>query len=260
MGQLTVDADPLPKDTMDDLDISHVTVRSISNRRFTLPISIETFDNTEDTTALIDCGAEGLFVNGVISHKWRRSILSKPIKVRNVDGTFNEGGSIKEKCLINFTINRRTMTEWFYVTTLGDQNLILGLPWLEKYNPIIDWKEKTLEFRSSPEESAKMFIQSLVQRREETASEKIEDDDLVLRFITSHMELEPTDQLYKPFEYFQQDSVELHIRRYLPVQKMEHKYRTNLEESTLPTAYRPWKKVFEQNDFQSDAPGITELN
>ena len=27
---------------------------------------------------------------------------------------------------------------------------------------------------------------------------------------------------------------------------MEHKYRTNLEESTLPTAYRPWKKVFEQ--------------
>ena len=146
MGQLTVDADPLPKDTTDDLDISHVTVRSISNRRFTLPISVETFDNTEDTTALIDCGAEGLFVNDVISHKWRRSILPKPIKVRNVDGTYNEGGSIKEKCLINFTINGRTMTEWFYVTTLGDQNLILGLPWLEKYNLIIDWKEKTLEF------------------------------------------------------------------------------------------------------------------
>ena len=55
------------------------------------------------------------------------------------------------------------MTEWFYVTTLGDQSLILGLPWLEKYNPIINWKEKTLEFRSSPEESAKTFIWSLVQ-------------------------------------------------------------------------------------------------
>jgi hypothetical protein len=47
------------------------------------------------------------------------------------------------------------MTEWFYITALGDQNLILGLPWLEKHNPIINWKEKTLEFRSSPEDKAK---------------------------------------------------------------------------------------------------------
>ena len=31
VGQLTVDADPLSKDTTDDLDISHVTVQSISN-------------------------------------------------------------------------------------------------------------------------------------------------------------------------------------------------------------------------------------
>ena len=67
-----------------------------------------------------------------------------PIKVRNIDGTYNESGAITEKCLINF--NDKTMTEWFYVTTLGDQNLILGLPWLEKHNPNIDWKEKTLEF------------------------------------------------------------------------------------------------------------------
>jgi hypothetical protein len=45
-----------------------------------------------------------------------------------------------------FRINDRIMTEWFYVTALGDQNLILVLPWLEKHNPIIDWMEKTLEF------------------------------------------------------------------------------------------------------------------
>ena len=70
--------------------------------------------------------------------------------------------------------------------------------------------------------------------------------DLVLQFIMSHIELEPMDQLYEPFEYYQQDNDELHIRRYSPVQKMEHKYRMKEEESTLPTAYRPWKKVFKQ--------------
>jgi hypothetical protein len=60
------------------------------------------------------------------------------------------------------------MTEWFYVMALGDQNLILGLPWLEKHNPIIDWTEKTLEFRNSQEDKAKAFIRSLAQEQEET--------------------------------------------------------------------------------------------
>jgi hypothetical protein len=60
------------------------------------------------------------------------------------------------------------MTEWFYITALGDQNLILGLPWLEKHNPIIDWTEKTLEFRNSQEDKAKAFIWSLAQEQEET--------------------------------------------------------------------------------------------
>jgi hypothetical protein len=81
-----------------------------------------------------------------------------------------------------------------YVTTLGDQNLILELPWLEKYNAIIDWKEKTLEFQSSPEELAKTFIQSLVQHHEETMS-NTEDNNLVLQFIKSQIEPKPTDQL-----------------------------------------------------------------
>ena len=66
--------------------------------------------------------------------------------VRNINGTFNESGVIRERCLITFTINDRIMTEWFYITTLGDQDLILGLPWLEKQNPIINWVKKTLEF------------------------------------------------------------------------------------------------------------------
>ena len=78
---------------------------------------------------------------------------------------YNESGAIMEKCLINFKINNKTMTEWFYVTTLGDQNLILGLPWLEKHNPNIDWREKTLEFRNSQEDKLKAFIRSLAQEQ-----------------------------------------------------------------------------------------------
>jgi hypothetical protein len=95
-------------------------------------------------------------------------------------------------------INDRIMTEWFYVTALGDQNLILGLPWLEKHNPIIDWMEKTLEFRNSQEDKVKAFIRSLAQEQEETML--IEDKDLVVWYLKSHRGPKPSDQLYMPFE------------------------------------------------------------
>ena len=116
MGCLTVDNTPIPTDStpMDSLNLSHVTVRSISNRRFSIPIKVETVENTEEITALVDCGAEGLFINKSIVHKWKTSILKTLIKVRNVDGTYNENGAITERRLIPFRIKDKTMTEWFY--------------------------------------------------------------------------------------------------------------------------------------------------
>jgi hypothetical protein len=92
VGCLTVDNTPIPMDStpMDSLDLSHVTVRSISNRQFSIPIKVETVENTEEITALIDSGAEGLFIDKSIAHKWRTSILKSPIKVRNIDGTYSK--------------------------------------------------------------------------------------------------------------------------------------------------------------------------
>ena len=188
----TMDSTP-----MNNLELSHVTKEPINNRRFVIPIKVETIENTEEISALINCGAKGLFIDKSISHKWRKSILQSPIPVRNVDGTFNESGAIRERCLITFTINDRIMTEWFYVTTLGDQDLILGLPWLEKQNPIIDWAKKTLEFRSSKKDKLKAFIRSLIQEQEETTL--IGDTDLVVWYLTSHRGPEPSDQWYTPF-------------------------------------------------------------
>ena len=65
-------------------------------------------------------------------------------------------------------------------------------------NPIIDWKEKTLEFRSSSEDKAKVFIRSLAREQEETTL--IKDEDLVVQYLKSHRGPEPSDQLYVPFE------------------------------------------------------------
>ena len=120
------------------------------------------------------------------------------MKVGNVDGTYNKNGVITERCLIPFRIKDKTMTEWFYITTIGDQDPILGLPWLEKHNPVINWKEKTLEFQSSSEDKAKVFIRSLAQEQEETTL--IKDNNLMVQYLKSHRGPEPLDQLYTPFE------------------------------------------------------------
>ena len=61
------------------LDLSHVSVWSISNQWFSIPIKVETVENTEEITTLVDCGAEGLFIDKSIAHKWRKSIF-RPLK------------------------------------------------------------------------------------------------------------------------------------------------------------------------------------
>ena len=142
----------------------------------------------------------------------------------------------QKDALIPFKISDKTMTEWFYVTTIGDQDLIFRLPWLEKHNPVIDWKEKTLEFQSSSEDKAKVFIWSLAQEQEETTL--IEDKDLVVWYVKLHRGPEPSDQLYAPFEdigQWNEEKPNIAIRKYSPVQQMENKRNAEQEESILPS-------------------------
>ena len=119
MGCLTVDDTPITTDStpMDNLDINHVTVQSISNRRIAIPIEVETEKDTENLNALIDCGAEGMFIDKKIASNWRKKKLAKPINVQNVDGTQNTDGKITDKCLVTFNIKGKCLMEWFHVTS-----------------------------------------------------------------------------------------------------------------------------------------------
>ena len=246
---MTVDEAPNPDSTpADSIEIAHVTVRSTSNRRISIPIKVETAQNTESLNALINCGAEGLFIDKKIASSWRKRKI-RPIKVRNVDGTVNVDGEITEKCLITFDINGKRLTEWFYVTTIGDQSLILGLPWLEKHNPIVDWREKTLEFRDSQQDKIKASLRSACQRIDRTAMPE-RDIDLVVRYLSSHRGSETMDQdgdLFEDIGSWSEDAFDqVTIRRYTPAQQMEHKYHQTEEVQTLPPEYTPWKDVFEK--------------
>src|SRR6202789_2621471 len=52
---------------------------------------------------------------------------------------------IKQYVDLTFTINGRPQTQQLFLTGLGKQKIILGFPWLQEQNPVINWK--TGEFR-----------------------------------------------------------------------------------------------------------------
>ena len=78
--------------------------------------------------------------------------LRNPIVLYNIDGSINKAGSLTDFVQLTLTIRSHTDTHDFLVTDLGPENLILGLPWLKKVNPVIDWESGEMELLSSLKE------------------------------------------------------------------------------------------------------------
>ena len=83
--------------------VSPVILGTVDNRSMHIPI---TLDRTIETSALIDSGAEGTFIDKTFAHKHGIHLtpLNRPIPVYNVDGTRNKLGSITEYTWKGITI------------------------------------------------------------------------------------------------------------------------------------------------------------
>ena len=94
-----------------------------------------------DTFALIDSGATGDFINRDLAKKrgYQLQRLFQPLKAQNMDGSANQGGVIHHKVTLHLWIAETEEKREFLVVNYGQENLILGLPWLWEINPLIDW-------------------------------------------------------------------------------------------------------------------------
>ena len=105
-----------------------------------LPITVgKSVNETVETKTLLDSGAGGIFIDQrfVKTHGIETTPLTKPILVRNVDGTENKNGTITQTAMIDLTINGKTKRTRFFLT---GQTAILKLPWLQENNPKINGK------------------------------------------------------------------------------------------------------------------------
>ena len=134
-----------------------------------LDVALQTADTGENfaTPALLDCGASGLFMDTqfVARNELATRPLSRPFPVYNVDGTLNEAGSIHRVVDATLHYNGHSERAIFAVTGLGKQNVILGLSWLRKHNPEVDWRSGEVKMSRCPAHCRTCFLEGRQERR-----------------------------------------------------------------------------------------------
>src|SRR2546423_8847315 len=74
---------------------------------------------------------------------------------------------------LKFTLGGVKHHETFLVAPLSSNQMILGMPWLERVNPNIDWKNRTLTYRDS---SASSVHGTIVNSHDHATSARPCDD------------------------------------------------------------------------------------
>jgi hypothetical protein len=82
-------------------------------------------------------------------HGFNLTKLEYLITAQNMDRTENKQGTIRYYMNLDLQVNGKMNTEQFLITGLGNQKIILGLPWLREHNPEINWKEGTFQWRTT---------------------------------------------------------------------------------------------------------------
>ena len=139
------------------------------NKSIIIPILAlqDTFSKDITTKALIDCGSQldcidhGFVLRNNLPKLW----LPTPIQVKNVDGTCNKKGTIKFVTHLFLHIGTVVHRILFHIMGCGSDNIILGLPWLKKINPRIDWVTEMVTIpRKSDQTKALNYKTGITQR------------------------------------------------------------------------------------------------
>jgi hypothetical protein len=102
------------------------------------------------TTAMVDCGGTDNFIDKDYTEKISIPLDRKkiPRRVLAIDGREIASGPVTHDTTVNLTINNHRETIKLHCIMIGNSPIIVGLPWLKKHNPNINWKEGRVTFDS----------------------------------------------------------------------------------------------------------------
>lgn len=167
--------------------------RSFSDRNY-VPVSItlKTFDTLARLTPepMLDCGASDSFVDQefVKKNNIKTKKLTNPAVIRNTDGTANNAGRVTEKVEASMRYKGHIEVMTFYVTNLGNVDVILGLTWLKKHNPEIDWKTGEVVMSRCPKQCLNLQVKEAwdIQNELYPGEEDTEEDMEEVEEVAKH--------------------------------------------------------------------------
>ncbi|ESK86751.1 reverse transcriptase-rnase h-integrase [Moniliophthora roreri MCA 2997] len=114
-----------------------------------IPLKYKVGTKNIETKALLDSGAGGRFISTQLARTLRKKWIQLPEKIRvfNVDRTANKTAWITHVVELEFQIAGKEFWENFMISGIGDEDMILGLPWLRYHNPVIDWETGEIQFQ-----------------------------------------------------------------------------------------------------------------
>src|SRR5882757_5715177 len=201
-GQGFLDRNSGPASEVPTVHIGLIVQSIGDSQSMRIPILIESTKSNKnaEAAALIDSGAAGHFIDWgfVRRNNIRTHDIDDPIEVRNVDGTPNKAGSITKACKLYYTLQNRVMTSTFLITTLGGEDVILGLPWLRSINPSIDWAQDLITIQEDPKTAMELRGLRYAHNSQQPRIEEIEDEEFHDAIDIELEEWDPSQDTY-PF-------------------------------------------------------------
>jgi hypothetical protein len=117
-----------------------------------IPVSICTSYFMADKQALVDSGATNNFIHPNFAKQMGLGTkeLPNPKKIFNINNTTNKSGMITHCLNLNILTKGIHKEMHFLIMDIGQEDILLGYPWLAMFEPRFNWKSTTVEPRLLP--------------------------------------------------------------------------------------------------------------
>jgi gag-polyprotein putative aspartyl protease len=231
---------PFAGQTEDPVEARKAVVSSKKNA-LVVPITFANLEGVKQGVALVDSGATECFIDTKTAQHWglptRRLVY--PQKIYNVDGTENKAGKITRSCMLQVCKGRKQVYQQFFITSLGNDRIILGYPWLEESNLEIDWSARTMMGAQ-----VQLELQML-------AWQNWQQGQAIIRLAQEQPEWEASDELIIAKTHFAQEWA-------IAERECKGKTPVMVKDLGIPTEYKRHEAVFSEEGAKRFPPSRPE--
>ena len=116
-------------------------------RQVKAKVKLRSKEHQADLHALLDSGATDNFICPTVVQRFNLPTytLHELKIIRNVDGTKNTIGSVHKATNLTVAYDGAEVLQCFFIIDLGDNSMLLGMPFLAAHNPNVDWRKGQLK-------------------------------------------------------------------------------------------------------------------